>query len=222
MKSPANKLKIRRWTRFNKLRVLREISPVLKYKGSKELVRRFECVCDCGRKKKCLLHLLRSGLNKSCGCCGGRASWGYIFHGESRTRLYACWMHMRTRCYTTNVEKYPSYGGRGITICEAWKNNYPAFAKWARANGYKDNLTIDRIDNNGNYTPSNCRFIPMEKQSLNTRRTLYITAWGETKSSHEWLKDFRCEIRTRQAMVNRIRMGFTGEEVVGIRYLKRK
>ena len=93
---------------------------------------------------------------------------------------------MLKRCYKENNQAYKDYGGRGITVCDEWKNSFVEFAKWAMKNGYKDDLTIDRIDNNGNYEPSNCRWATKAEQARNTRKNKFFTYNGETKIISEW------------------------------------
>ena len=95
-----------------------------------------------------------------------------IKHGQSKTRLYWKWLGMRQRCYNKNVQYYPYYGGRGIKVCEDWKKSFEAFRDWALGAGYVDGLSIDRIDFNGNYEPSNCRWVKMEMQKINKRNVL--------------------------------------------------
>ena len=94
-----------------------------------------------------------------------------IIHGESNTRLYNIWECMKTRCYNKHHIKYHNYGGRGISICDSWKNSYINFRDWALMNGYNENLTIDRINVNGNYEPSNCQWITHAEQQKNRRTT---------------------------------------------------
>lgn len=102
-----------------------------------------------------------------------------------RTRLYGIWVRMRQRCYDPNSSDYNRYGGRGIKVCQEW-NDYRNFYNWAMANGYNDELSIDRIDPNGNYEPSNCRWIPLTDQNRNKRNSRLITYNDETKTLAEW------------------------------------
>lgn len=102
------------------------------------------------------------------------------------SNLYNSWKHMKERCYNPSCPDYHHWGGRGITVCDAWKADYLAFKEWALANGYKKGLTIDRIDNDGNYEPSNCRWATKKEQSNNRRGLHYITYNGETKTITEW------------------------------------
>lgn len=113
---------------------------------------------------------------------------GNYNHGMTRTRLYRIWQAMKTRCYNQNFTHYKHYGGRGISICDEWLNDFQAFYDWSMSHGYSDDLTIDRIDNDGNYEPSNCRWATKEQQVNNCRHCHYITFNGETHSLSEWSK----------------------------------
>lgn len=126
------------------------------------------CKCDCGNTKLVNGGHLVSGDTKSCGCLRNEQR---IKHGMRNTRLYSVWHGMKERCYNTKHKHFKDYGGRGITICDKWKNDFNAFAQWALSHGYADNLTIDRIDVNGNYEPSNCRFITNAEQQKNKRNS---------------------------------------------------
>lgn len=112
-------------------------------------------------------------------------SKGNYIHGLSRDRLYGVWSTMKSRCSNPKNRKFYRYGGRGITVCEEWQTFEP-FYEWAMANGYSDNLSIDRIDNNGNYCPENCRWATNQEQANNTSKTIKIEFNGETKTLSEW------------------------------------
>lgn len=110
----------------------------------------------------------------------------YFDEYGTSSRLYFRWCHMKERCYSPSSRSYRHWGGRGITMCDEWKNDFLAFKEWALANGYKDGLSIDRINNDGNYEPSNCRWTTMKTQSNNRRGLHHITHNGETKTITEW------------------------------------
>ncbi len=105
-------------------------------------------------------------------------------HGESHTRLHNIWLGIKNRCYNAKHDRYPFYGGRGIRVCEEWKNDYVVFSKWAKTHGYKPHLTIDRIDVNKNYSPSNCRWTDRKNQARNRTSNVFykgkcLAAWCE-------------------------------------------
>lgn len=103
-----------------------------------------------------------------------------------KTRLWYIWVNMKTRCCNPNSKAFPRYGGRGITICDEWLNDSLTFCEWAMTNGYQDDLTLDRIDNDGPYSPENCRFISMTEQQHNRSNNRNITYQGETHCVTEW------------------------------------
>ena len=102
------------------------------------------------------------------------------------TRLYKEWRAMKNRCSCSTWEDYGNYGGRGITVCEEWEKSFEAFRDWAIANGYRDDLTLDRKNVNGNYEPSNCRWATLKEQANNTRKSRYIEYKGERKTIRQW------------------------------------
>ena len=134
------------------------------------------CKCDCGVTKSIRGDALTMGRTLSCGC---RIQEKKIKHGSSRTRIYRIYDHMKQRCYNKNHKHYNSYGGRGICICAEWNNSFSNFLEWAKNNGYRDDLTLDSIDVNGNYEPSNCRWTDRLTQSNNKRDTIMLEYNGE-------------------------------------------
>lgn len=171
----------------------------------------WKCKCDCGKYSIVGANELVRGITKSCGCLKFESR--NSTHGLSKTRLHSIWSKMKDRCTRENNPAYKWYGGRGITICQEWLEDFMNFYNWAMDNGYEDGLSIDRINVNENYEPSNCRWIPLEEQALNTRTTKFLTYKGETKTVSEW-----CEITgiKKTTMLNRIRLGFTPEECIEI------
>lgn len=132
-------------------------------------------------------------------------------HGGCGTRLYCIWAHMKSRCLDRDSDCYNHYGGRGITVCDEWKDSFSAFRSWAIDNGYKNGLTIERIDVNGNYQPNNCRWIPQSEQSKNTRRTIMLSYNGDTLC----LKDMANKYGLNQATLrNRLNRGLTIQQAI--------
>lgn len=123
-------------------------------------------------------------------------------HGKRNTNIYGVWQTMKTRCYNEHSEKYKNYGGRGITVCDEWRNDFQAFYNWAINNGYDDNLTIDRIDVNEDYSPSNCRWITNKEQQRNRRNNRNITINGETHCLSEWCEILGLNYNTVRSRLN--------------------
>ena len=130
-----------------------------------------EAICDCGVKKYYRMYDIVRGKSKSCGCFAKEMSREstkqFITHGQSGSRLYQTWKDMKKRCYNPSSNRYYRYGERGIVVCDDWKNCFESFMNWANSNGYSDTLTIDRRNNDGNYEPSNCRFITKTENNKN-------------------------------------------------------
>lgn len=119
-----------------------------------------------------------------------------IRHRKSNTRLYNIYSHMKSRCYDSNNDHYKWYAARGITICDEWLNDFMSFYEWAMNNGYKENLTLDRIDNDKGYSPDNCRWTTMKVQVRNRSNTRNITYKGETKTLTEWCDQLELNYKT--------------------------
>ena len=132
------------------------------------------CKCDCGKIATIRNDALKSGVTKSCGCITkeiAKSGKNRRKHGLHNTRLHRIWGAMKTRCCNENFKRFSDYGGRGITVCDEWKNDFMSFYKWSIENGYSDKLTIDRINVNGNYEPSNCRWATVAEQNKNKRNS---------------------------------------------------
>lgn len=140
------------------------------------------CKCDCGNISSVNGTMLRRGTSKSCGCLQRELlSKRQKTHGETNTRIHNIWSKIKFRCFNNKSKDYSKYGGRGITMCEEWSKSYETFRDWSYANGYKENLTIDRIDNDGNYEPNNCRWATIKEQSRNTRYNRKYEYQGEMR-----------------------------------------
>lgn len=164
------------------------------------------CRCDCGTEKVVSSATLHTGRSQSCGCGLGPPRVK-TRHGETRTRLHRTWRNMKARCNCPGYDRYDRYGGRGIRVCPAWDESYEAFRDWARANGYRDDLEIDRIDNDGDYCPENCRWVSRREQTRNTSRNVHLTHEGETKLLCDWAVDPRCLVPAN-VFKCRIQMGW--------------
>lgn len=131
-------------------------------------------------------------------------------HGGKHDKLYRVWCGMKERCNNPHNKKYERYGGRGITVCDEWSNDFGAFRDWAYSHGYADGLTIDRINNNANYTPDNCRWVTRAEQNRNYSRNRMITYMGKTQCVSDWSKETGIKSAT---ITWRIKNGKTLSEV---------
>lgn len=161
---------------------------VIKDTGLKNRDRRhiWLCKCDCGQMVEVSSHELGSRTN-SCGCLKKETISNLNkSHGLSHSRLFNIWRLMKQRCTNLNCKAYKNYGGRGIVVCDSWFNSFSNFCEWAINNGYADNLTIDRFNNDGNYEPDNCRWVNMKTQNNNRRNNHRITYKGKTQTIQMW------------------------------------
>lgn len=148
--------------------------------------RAFKCRCECGNTTTVKLYLLRRGETKSCGC----KKRNHLIdmntsHGMSRSKLSAVWQAMKQRCLNSENQNFPYYGGRGIGICDDWIQP-EAFFKWAQENGYREGLSLERINVDGNYEPSNCKWVTMKVQNRNKRDNNVIEFRGERLCMQDW------------------------------------
>lgn len=157
------------------------------------------CICECGKYKVARATNVYYGGTRSCGCLFKEGN--NLKHGGKGKRLYIIWKSIRERCNTPSCTNYKNYGGRGIRVCEEW-DQYLAFKMWAMTHGYKDYLTIDRIDVDGDYEPSNCRWATPKEQNNNKRNNRLLEFNGEIKTMSQWaditgisLKVIHCRLR---------------------------
>lgn len=158
------------------------------YPNGRRIVR-WECKCLCGSGKQIIATArdLRCGHSKSCGCVRTEnVIKKCSTHRETDSRLYHIWRGIKSRCLNKNNKKYENYGGRGILICDEWLNSYESFRDWAMSHGYSDELSIDRIDVNGNYEPNNCRWVDAFIQANNRTDNFIIEYNHEKHTVHEW------------------------------------
>lgn len=179
---------------------------VVRYSGSDSNYRtRWECKCDCGNYKIVKTIDLTRGATRSCGCLRKEAvkNQKQMYPEDVRNkRLRYIWHGMRRRCNDSKSNYFYRYGQRGIKVCDEWNNDYVAFARWALQNGYNDHLTLDRIDNDGNYEPSNCRWITEKEQHRNTSTCRYYTHNGVTKTLIEWAEEYGIHKNTLSQRLN--------------------
>lgn len=173
---------------------------------------RWLCKCSCGNTKIIQSCHLTRGKVKSCGCYNSDFSkLNHTKHGKSNTRIYRIWKAMKDRCYREKNIAFRNYGGRGIKVCDEWYHDFETFCEWAMSNGYSNELTIDRIDVNGNYEPSNCRWITLKEQSNNTRTNHRLVYKGVSKNISQWADALNIKRATLQ---RRIDLGWSIERAL--------
>lgn len=168
-------------SKFNRLRYIG------KAENDKRNKTMWICKCDCGTIKNIQATQVKNQRVLSCGCLkdeGNRKT-----HGLRKHRLYKIHSGMRQRCYNENNTAYKNYGGRGITVCDEWKNDFQSFYDWSMENGYQKGLSIDRINNDGNYEPSNCRWVDTKTNNNNKRNVHYVTYKNKTQSLMSWCEE---------------------------------
>ncbi len=167
---------------FGKLTVIERISSL----GEQG---KYKCRCSCGNYVEVLGHNLATGATKSCGCirrmCASKLNFS---HGQHGSRLYHCWRNMLDRCENKNNKEYSNYGLRNISVCPEW-HDFRNFYDWAMANGYQDELTIERLDVNSGYSPGNCTWATMYVQARNRRNNRKLTFDGKTMIITDWAKE---------------------------------
>lgn len=172
----------------------------------------WRCKCECGNYVSVSGEALRSGRTVSCGCFKKNyMSQKMSTHRETHTKLYGVWCSMKARCHNKNTIAYESYGGRGITVCDEWRNDYSKFSEWALANGYATGKSIDRIDNNRGYSPDNCRFVDAKIQACNRRSNRILTLGDESHTVTEWAEILGKNPKT---LFSRVYAGLSTERIL--------
>lgn len=160
------------------------------YYDSTRKITLWECKCDCGNTCFVRANRLVHGRTRSCGCLRKDSNIkNKTTHGKTNTRIYNAWHSMKARCYNPTNHNYSHYGDRGISVCDEWKNSFEPFYEWAISNGYQDGLSLDRIDNDGNYCPNNCRWVTTKVQNNNRSVSINISYNGKTQNLSDWCKE---------------------------------
>lgn len=185
---------------------------VLKYAHTLKGVSWWVCVCDCGNERTIRSNSLRTNNTTSCGCLQKEKHVELVTrHGFSKERLYRTWTDIKSRCFNPNTGYYSEYGGRGITMCVEWREDFVVFREWALNNGYEDDLTIERLDVDGDYTPRNCTWIPMSAQGFNRRATRFVTFQDLKMTANEFSKAFQINHR---AVVRGVDRGWDADRII--------
>lgn len=194
--------------KFGRLTVVERAEDYVGKSGNRKV--RWLCKCECGKEAIIRGCDLKDGHTKSCGCDPKRHNKK---HGLGGTRLYSTWNGMKRRCSNPNDKEYKNYGGRGVKVCDEWIDDFTKFYNWAVSHGYDDNLTIDRIDVNGNYEPSNCRWVTMKTQQNNKSNNHLITYNGETHTMKQWSEMTGISY---EAIRSRLRKNWTVEKTLTV------
>lgn len=197
--------------KFNKLTVIKRAENGVQPCG--DVYTRWLCQCDCGNIKIIRTSDLIRGHTKSCGCWNKEQA---TTHGLKHTRLYVVWRDAKSRCYNPNNKGYKNYGGKGITMCDEWRNDFKVFYDWSMANGYdkdakRGECTLDRIDNNKGYSPDNCRWVDRFVQANNKCNNRFLTYNGKTHTVTEWSRIL--EINS-SALFSRLKKGWSVERTL--------
>lgn len=175
--------------RFERLKVIEKVKGKILKSGFEQQT--YKCICDCGNETIVSYSALMTGNTKSCGCLFKEDLIDRnTTHGMSSTKLYDVWKGMFQRCYNKYNKSYRYYGGKGIRICDEWKNDFQVFYEWAQLSGYKEGLEIDRIDGKGNYEPGNCKWSTRTEQMNNVSDNKIWEVNGVSHTQAEWSKLF--------------------------------
>lgn len=195
--------------RFNKLVVVSEV------KKDRHGHKRYLCQCDCGNEVVVVKGQLTSGKTGSCGCFQRERARDYhLKHGKSNTRIYYVWKEMVQRCTNPRNRSYQDYGGRGITVCDEWRgeNGFINFYTWSLESAYESGLEIDRINNDGNYGPENCRWVTRELQANNKRNNILVEHRGIKKTVSQWARQLDMDDKKIRQRIKKL--GWDGERAM--------
>lgn len=163
----------------------------------------YKCICDCGNIVYVSAGHLKNGHTQSCGCLQKIATSNAAkTHGLSKDKIYRIWISMISRCEDINSTGYCNYGARGISVCAKWRNDFTEFYLWALSNGYKEGLTIERINVDGNYEPTNCTWATCKEQQNNKRNNHFITFNGKTQTMMQWSEELGINYATLNYRIN--------------------
>ncbi len=164
-----------------------KLTVIKKLKGNKHKEMEWLCLCDCGNEHISSSNRLTRHITTCCKSCAmEKISHSNRTHGCEPRRLYGIYTNMKTRCYNSNYVLFSRYGGRGISICDEWLKSYESFRDWAFNNGYSERLTIERVDNDGNYCPENCKWVDRTAQANNRHTNRILTLNGESDTMANW------------------------------------
>lgn len=189
-----------------------------KHSEGKQTITVCDVVCECGTAKTVAANNLKNGNAKSCGCLDREKIALRTKHGLSGTPIYQVWIGMRLRCGNPQHRQYSDYGGRGITVCDEWKDSLDAFVRWANENGYREGLQIDRADNSRGYSPDNCRFVTCVENNNNKRSNVRIEFRGESKTLIEWSRALGINYQT---LFNRVNRGWSIERALTMKVARK-
>lgn len=198
--------------KYNSLTVLQEVEPFiyLKPNGNIKKIRRFLCLCKCGNETEVRLGALRSGHSKTCGCSRGEKR--NTTDRESLTRLYRIYQHMLQRCDNPNDSHFKDYGAKGIKVSKQWQT-FPPFKKWALDNGYNDKLEIYRVNEDGDFSPENCKLVTRRENVNNRKNTLKVLYKGAEYALTDLLREKGIE-KDHETIRTRLKRGWSHEKAI--------
>ena len=197
---------------IGRLEVVERAEDYISPKGYRSI--RWKCKCKCGNIVTVRYSDIKSGRTLSCGCLHKeRAIEANFIHGMTNSRLHQIWNNIKDRVFNHNCKQYKDYGGRGISICNEWKDNFTAFRDWAYSNGYQDDLMIDRINNDDSYSPCNCRWVDRLTQNNNTRKNVFLTFSGKKLTVSQWARELGVNVSLLRC---RLKRGWTVEDTLSV------